>query len=163
MNSRFSKPRFSLWILPAGLIIGVILFIGLLVFSTLLRPQPGLAQEPTAILTVISAPTSTPTLHDLLESTTTPTPSPSSITIGGIGQGIFVQISGTGGNGLRLRKEPGTQSDVLFLGYEAEVFKVTDGPQELDGYIWWYLTAPYDVNRSGWAASNYLSVIETEP
>jgi len=79
------------------------------------------------------------------------------------GAGIYVQISGTGGDGLRLRQQPGTGSEVMFMGYEAEVFKVMDGPKEQDGYIWWYLTAPYDESRSGWAASNFLTVIELSP
>ena len=38
-------------------------------------------------------------------------------------------------------------------------FLVTDGPQQVDGHTWWYLTAPYDQTRSGWAVQDYLSVI----
>lgn len=83
-----------------------------------------------------------------------------SITIDGIQVGLFVQIYGTGGDGLRLRREPGTNADILFLGYESEVFKVVDGPKEADGFTWWYLTAPYDEKRSGWAASRFLRVID---
>jgi len=36
---------------------------------------------------------------------------------------------------------------------------VRDGPQEADGYTWWYLVAPYDENRAGWAASEFLAAI----
>ena len=32
------------------------------------------------------------------------------------------------------------------------MFLVEDGPQEVDGYIWWFLQAPYDETRNGWAA-----------
>ncbi|MGC8855692.1 MAG: SH3 domain-containing protein, partial [Anaerolineae bacterium] len=73
--------------------------------------------------------------------------------------GSFVQISGTEGEGLRLRSAPGLSSDQLFLGYDSEVFEVRDGPRQADGYIWWYLVAPYDETRAGWAAADYLSVV----
>ncbi|MEW6180050.1 MAG: SH3 domain-containing protein [Chloroflexota bacterium] len=95
-----------------------------------------------------------------LFSTPTATQPPLAITIDGIGIGVYVQISGTGGDGLRLRREPGINSEVLFLGYESEVFKVVEGPREADGFTWWYLTAPYDEKRSGWAASSFLRVID---
>ncbi|GIV66573.1 MAG: hypothetical protein KatS3mg047_0966 [Bellilinea sp.] len=118
------------------------------------------AAEATAVLTIVPAPTSTAAGQMSLFSTPTATPPALSITIDGISVGQFVQISGTGGDGLRLRREPGINADILFLGYESEVFKVMDGPEEADGFIWWYLTAPYDEKRSGWAASRFLRVID---
>lgn len=163
MNYRRSKPKFSLWIIPAGLMLGAVLLGVLIAAANVFRSENKAGQQATAVLTVIYAPTSTPFFLSTLAVTPSPTPGASGLTVGGIGQGIFVQISGTEGNGLRLRKDPGTNADILFLGYESEVFKVTDGPKEMDGYIWWHLTAPYDTNRSGWAASNYLTVIESEP
>lgn len=163
MNFRKSKFNFSLWIIPVGLGIGVVLFAVLITAANFLQPESEKTQKATAVLTIIYAPTSTPVFFSTLAVTPSATTGTSGLTIGGIGQGMFVQITGTGGTGLRLRKDPGTNAEILFLGYESEVFKVMDGPKELDGYIWWYLTAPYDANRSGWAASNYLSVIETEP
>jgi hypothetical protein len=42
---------------------------------------------------------------------------------------------------------------------DAEVFEVKEGPKEADGFTWWYLVAPYDTNRSGWAASKFLTVV----
>jgi len=163
VNSRRTKNRYSLWIIPAGLILGAVLLGVLLAAANIFRSGNEAVQDATAVLTVIYAPTSTPAFISTLAVTPSPTPGASGLTIGGIGQGIFVQISETGGNGLRLRKDPGTNADILFLGYESEVFKVTDGPKEMDGYIWWHLTAPYDANRNGWAASNYLTVIEMNP
>ncbi len=38
-----------------------------------------------------------------------------------------------------------------------------DGPKEANGYIWWYIVAPYDQNRAGWAAANFLSVVLPPP
>ena len=111
-----------------------------------------------ADLTMIPAPTSTPR--------TTPTLTPDPFQIGTptipadvIAVGGYVQITGTGGDGLRLRSAPGLTSELLFLGEDAEVFQVRDGPQEANGYIWWYLVAPYDETRSGWAAANFLTVV----
>ena len=77
----------------------------------------------------------------------------------GIGLGVFVQIQGTGQDGLRIRSGPGTDKATNFLGMDSEVFKVTDGPVQSDGFTWWFLVAPYDRNRNGWAASNYLTIV----
>ncbi|RJP47695.1 MAG: hypothetical protein C4583_16220 [Anaerolineaceae bacterium] len=116
--------------------------------------NPGLAP---AYLTLIPASTSTPlatpapTLDPLAS---TPTLPADVIVIGG-----YVQINGTGGDGLRLRSAPGLTSEQLFLGEDAEVFQVRDGPQEANGYIWWYIVAPYDESRAGWAAANFLAVV----
>jgi hypothetical protein len=62
-----------------------------------------------------------------------------------------------------LRATASTSGEIRFLGYESEVFLVTDGPKNADGYIWWYLTAPYDESRSGWAVADYLAPIEIQP
>jgi hypothetical protein len=111
-----------------------------------------------ADLTVIPAPTSTPNV--------TPTFTPDPLIVGTatlapdqIGVGGFVQITGTEGQGLRLRTDPGLNSAPVFLGYDEEVFEVRDGPQEADGYTWWYLVAPYDEGRAGWAAAEFLGAI----
>jgi hypothetical protein len=73
---------------------------------------------------------------------------------------MYVQITGTGGAGLRLRNSPGVNSPPLFLGMDSEAFQVTDGPQTADGFTWFHLVAPYDKQRAGWAVSNYLSIIQ---
>ena len=110
-----------------------------------------------ADLTMIPAQTSTP----LATPTLTPDPLVGTPTApaGMIASGVYVQITGTGGDGLRLRSAPGLTSELLFLGEDAEVFQVRDGPQEANGYTWWYLVAPYDESRAGWAAANFLSVV----
>jgi len=48
----------------------------------------------------------------------------------------------------------------LLLGSEAEVFRVQDGPREVDGYTWWYLVGPFDETRRGWAVANYLQIVQ---
>jgi hypothetical protein len=111
-----------------------------------------------ADLTMIPAATSTPL--------TTPTMTPDPLLVGtptlpsnAIAIGGYVQITGTDGDGLRLRSAPGLTGEQLFLGEDAEVFQVRDGPQESNGYTWWYLVAPYDEARAGWAAANFLLVV----
>jgi hypothetical protein len=114
-------------------------------------------------LNVIPAPTATvpaPTMTVPPQLTPTslvpPSPPPGVIAVG-----AYVQISGTGGDGLRLRTEPGLDNEVRILGSESEVFQVEDGPKDIDGYTWWYLVGPYDSSRRGWAVSNYLSVVQS--
>ena len=77
----------------------------------------------------------------------------------GIRIGEYVQITGTNGSGLRIRNNPGLSAQVNFYAMDNEVFLIQDGPIEQDEYTWWYLTAPYDINRSGWAAADFLVVI----
>ena len=142
-----------------GLAIALLGAIFAIIWSSL--PQGETQLMPTPILTVIPAPTAT----------LTPSASPISLTpsatstlmVGGTGNelqvGAYVQITGTGGDGLRLRAGPGTENEPIFLGREAEVFLVKDGPKEGSGYTWFFLEAPYDTTRSGWAVANYLQVI----
>ena len=114
----------------------------------------------TPVVTVIPAPTLTPTP---VPPTAIPSPTPTTIFFlpeGVIGVGAFVQVAGTEGAGLRMRSEPGLNSQVNFTALDSEVFLVIDGPVEADGYIWWLLEAPYDQNRNGWSAGNFLTPIE---
>jgi hypothetical protein len=76
-----------------------------------------------------------------------------------IGVGSSVQISGTEGSGLNIRENPGVATQVLFVALESEVFEVVEGPVEQDGLTWWRLITPMDAARSGWAASNYLTLV----
>jgi hypothetical protein len=108
-------------------------------------------------------PLPTATLRPILQTVAPPTQTAVPVLEGGIGVGMYVQITGTDGQGLRLRAGPGVGEAALFLGMDAEVFEVRDGPRNVDGYTWWYLTAPYDEKRSGWAAANYLTVVSERP
>lgn len=152
------NPRqlFNKWV-----ILGAILFAGFLVLITAIsigltsaRQNADVGFAP-ADLTVIAAPTSTssapatPTIDPFA-----PTPAPT-----GIALGNYVQITGTEGQGLRIRSEPGLNGESVFLGFDSEVFIIQDGPRESDGFIWWYLVAPYDETRVGWAASDFLTYI----
>lgn len=136
----------------AGFILIALIVIGFT--SPRLSPEVGFAP---ADLTLIPAPTHTPNVTPtptLDPNLVTPTPDPNAISVGG-----YVQISGTEGEGLRIRSAPGLTGETAFFGGESEVFVVRDGPQTADEYTWWYLVAPYDETRAGWAAADFLAVV----
>ena len=148
-------------VLIAALVIASVLLCTSLVYILVRRPAapaPDLTPA-SAVLTVIPAPTSTPrnlppTLTPI-PPTAMPSPTPAA---GEIAIGVYVQVA-TGGDALRVREEPGLSTAPLFLAFDSEVFLVTNGPQQADGYTWWYLTASYDASRAGWAAQDFLTVI----
>lgn len=151
------RPYLNRWV-----IIGTLGFAGTLLFITLIiigwtsprfSPEVGFAP---ADLTMIPAPTHTPNVTVVPTNDPLITPTLAANTIGISG---YVQISGTGNDGLRIRSAPGLNTETVFRGEEAEVFVVKDGPQSADGYTWWYLVAPYDETRAGWAAADFLAVI----
>lgn len=112
------------------------------------------------VMTVLEAATPTPARTQ--SAGTPPTATATLSPEWGIGLGAYVQVSGTGGDGLRLRDSPGLAGNTLFLARETEVFQVKDGPKEADGKVWWYLSAPYDSARSGWAVADFLQVISPQ-
>ena len=154
---------------PAGLInfwtvagaVGVALILGIatLLIVTFTRPA-GSVTPSRAVVTLIPASTATPpvTAEPTVSSLYIPTATPLA---GEIAVGAYVQITGTEGLGLRMRATPGLNGAFLFLSYDSEVFKVTEGPQERDGHSWWHLVAPYDETRTGWAAADYLSLVSS--
>lgn len=148
---------------PVTLITGFLMLVGLILVALTVvflgrSPDPSLGATPA--VTIIPAPTLTPTA---VPPTAVPSPTPTSIFFlpeGVIGVGAFVQVTGTAGAGLRMRAEPGLNSQVNFTALDSEVFLVIDGPVEADGYTWWHLEAPYDENRNGWSAGDFLTPIE---
>jgi hypothetical protein len=146
----------------AALVIAMLMLCSSVVYILATRHAiPVIAPGPvTAVLTIIPAPTGTPhamppTLTSLPPTPTLPpTPAP-----GEFGVGAYVQITNTGQEGLNIRAEPGLTSPVIFSGFDAEAFLITDGPQQVDGITWWHLSASYDTARAGWAAQDFLTVI----
>lgn len=114
----------------------------------------------TPMMTILEAATPTEVLAQ--STSTTPAATPTLSPEWGIALGAYVQVSGTGGDGLRLRDSPGLAGNTLFLARESEVFQVKDGPKQVDGKVWWYLSAPYDVARSGWAVADFLQMISPQ-
>lgn len=154
------RSRINLWVILGAAAVSGVLTLFLVGFLYLYPLPTDAGGKDLSLLTVVPAPTITPTMVILTpESTVTP----EGPVVDGIKVGIFVQISGTGGDGLRLRAGPGTDQAPRFLGYESEVFLVKDGPRLHGDYVWWFLEAPYDPTRSGWAVSKYLSVVGGTP
>lgn len=152
------KPYLNRWV-----IIGALAFTGLLLIITLIiigwtspRFSPNVGFAP-ADLTMIPAPTHTPSAPII--PTNDPLIATPTLAADTIGANAYVQISGTEGEGLRIRSTAGLNGETVFRGEEAEVFVVKDGPQTVDGYTWWYLVAPYDDTRAGWAAADFLAVV----
>lgn len=150
------RQLFNRWV-----IIGALVFAGLLLLITAIAIGLTTPRQTTTVgfvpadVTVIPAPTSTSSAPP----TPTIDPFAPSPTATGLVPGNYVQITGTAGQGLRIRAAPGLDGEFVFLGFDSEVFLIQDGPREVDGYTWWYLVAPYDENRAGWAAADYLSFI----
>lgn len=150
---------FRWWSIPLGILLGLLALLAFVYFAIGTKGAVQTSPETTAVITLIYAPTSTKIVYE----GTVPTPTPElGVITGSIEIGAYVTISGTEGQGLRLRTEPGTSSKIRFLGYESEVFKISDGPTEKDGYRWWNLVAPYDETRTGWAAADFLHPVELE-
>lgn len=151
------RPYLNRFVIFGSLIVaGILILITLILIgwtSPRFSPEVGFAP---ADLTMIPAPTHTPA------ATAIPTIDPLATAV--IDQTVinlngYVQITGTGSDGLRIRSAPGLTSETVFRGEESEVFLVKDGPQSADGYTWWYVVAPYDDTRAGWAAAEFLAVV----
>jgi hypothetical protein len=152
VNRSHLPDLFSSWTIVGSLVVA-----GCLILATVVaigwtagRQETQLGFTP-ADLTIIPPSTSTPLPTAPPANLVTPTPE------GQIGIETYVQITGTEGAGLRIRAEPGQGGETVFLGEEEEIFVVKDGPQIADGFTWWYLVAPYDETRAGWAAADYLA------
>lgn len=156
------KNYLNLKIILAAILFALVIFgifVGLL-WSSRAKNTP---QTPaTAILNIIDAPTETPMMQLATPTiATTPTATQPVPSQGGdIAIGDYVQVSGTGGDGLRLHKSAGVSSEVQYIAIESEVFVVKDGPMNADGYVWWLLQDPYSENAAGWGVANYLAIVQ---
>jgi len=144
------------WVILGALALaGFLLLITAVAIGLTSARQPSDVGFAPADVTVIPAPTGTsgapptPTIDPFATAT-----SPAGVAIGN-----YVQITGTEGQGLRIRAEPGLGGAFQFLAFDSEVFVIQDGPREVDGYVWWYLKAPYDETRVGWAAADFLTYV----
>ncbi len=153
-----------LWAL--GLASGLFVVTCIAIWSVVLvtRPTSGQVPTPTAVFIVlppdeaVANATATLILVDSPTPELTPTIPPPQVE-GVVQIGGLVQVVNTGGDGLRLRLEPGLAGEVNYLALEFEVLQVQNGPREVDGFIWWSLVAEADSTRNGWGAENWLQVV----
>lgn len=155
MNHNEWPPLLNIWTVLGALAVAACLLLITLISIGWTRPHlTGDVGFVPADLTILAPPTATAAPQPTATPAGTLTPPPNQIAVG-----AYVQITGTEGAGLRIRSAPGLNSDTVFRGEEAETFQVKDGPQQTDGYTWWYLVAPYDDTRAGWAAADFLAVV----
>ncbi len=147
------------WIIGGTVVTASILLVVAFFASGGLTPGEEDPYQGGAELMVIPMPTSTPTLPPTLTPIVLPTPTAQ--VDDGIQSGGHVRISGTEGEGLRLRVDPSLESDIIYLGLEGEIFLVREGPVDADGYIWWELEAPLNASRQGWAVSHFLLPVQS--
>lgn len=148
-------------IIIAAVLAGILGLYGFLTLSGL-SYQNSISGRATAFITVV-APENIPTQDfSFLYITPTPTIDPALGDLKGIAVGKYVQITGTEGAGLKIRASAGTNSAVNFIAADSEAFQVVDGPILQDDLVWWSLVTPYDQTRVGWAAANYLTLIDEQ-
>ncbi|MBN2677684.1 MAG: SH3 domain-containing protein [Anaerolineaceae bacterium] len=111
----------------------------------------------TAVITKIAVSTATITATLTYLDEITPVQTPDEY----FSSGAYVQIYGTGGIGLSIRAAPGIDNQARFVAMENEVFTIMDGPELKDGFFWWKVVSSYDENRQGWAAGQYLQIIQS--
>lgn len=121
--------------------------------NTGVNAPSGVQASSTEMITGQNAPTdlqlSGPTLAPVQIS-----PTPASIRIGSV-----IVVDGVDVNTLNVRSTTSlTESSILFRAQEGEIFNVIDGPQQASGFTWWQIQDPTDINRQGWAVSNFLAV-----
>lgn len=112
--------------------------------------------EGATLMTVIPAPTLTPTVYATAEPVTLDV---HYVSVDGLSVGAIVEISGTENTGLSIRPEPGLGGWINFVAGEGERFEIVDGPDAKNDYTWWKLQGVNDEERSGWAVSEYLKLI----
>ncbi len=115
--------------------------------------------QPAIEITVVAYQTGTATPRQNEESTVETlspllTPNPGEVVYFSIGE--LVEVFGTEGDGLRLRNAPGLGATINVLALENEVYEVRGGPEEMDGYVWWFLINPYDNEIQGWSVGIFL-------
>lgn len=149
------------WVLIGALVTAIVILLYGALFLTGKSYSNFSQNTPLAQVTVLAAgEIPTPDIR-LLE--ITPTPTAGAVeTSKGITVGDYVKIEGTSGSGLRIRSGPGLSTDTVFVANESDVYIVIEGPSEIDGLLWWKVKTPYDENRQGWAAADYLTRIISE-
>lgn len=147
------------WVIAGSILTASLLLAGSFLAAGQLTPSDQSIYSGEAIITVIPVPTYTPT--PLPTQPDFPVATPTIEQAVGIHVDGFVQILGTEGEGLRLRRDPSLDGEIVNVGLEGEIFLVIGGPTERDGYLWWQLEAPLNASRKGWAVSNYLEFAQS--
>jgi hypothetical protein len=151
----FLTPKVVL--IASGLWIGLCVIIGGSIY--LIHPPKVVEVVPTAVVTVVLAPT--PTEMIKVDTNATAQAASGTQTPGNTFHlGDYVKISDTDNQGLIIRSVPGISNKMLFVAAEGTVFEIKDGPVSAGDFTWWYLVSPADASQFGWAVSDYLKATE---
>lgn len=74
--------------------------------------------------------------------------------------GGTVEVVNTGGLGLKVRGNPGTASGVRASVPDGTRMRVSGGPTQKDGYVWWQVSGGFG---TGWVAANWIRPASTAP
>jgi len=147
------------WVIAGSVLIASLMLVGSFLAAGQMTPSDQSIYSGEAVITVIPVPTYTPT--PVPTQPDFPLVTPTVEQAAGIYVDGYVQISDTEGEGLRLRRDPSLEGEIVNVGLEGEIFLVIGGPEERDGYLWWQLEAPLNTTRRGWAVSNYLDFAQS--
>jgi hypothetical protein len=115
------------------------------------RIQPPEAAVAPTVPTVVRSATPRATRTPILPTPTrTPTATPVPTLAAGIEAGRTVEIM-TGG--LRGRRDPSVDAPIVARFRLGEVATILEGPQLVDGYVWWRIEGPSGI---GWSAQGSL-------
>ncbi len=128
--------------------------------------QPRISVPPASSLTPLSVPTLAPTISNRIQTVVPPEPLPTTTSTcidtpdTQLIVNEFGRVAAVADQVLNVRSEPGTQSSVLRTLDILEVFRVVDGPNCSDGYVWYQVAVD---NLKGWIAEGDASVYYVEP
>ena len=150
-TTKIERPNIAQWGCLVMLLGAIILTIlgGVWLFAR--NPSAPEGLQPTAVVWT-TTPTPVPAAA--------PTPTPASILPGTFGIGTRVEVIDTGGVGVSIRAEAHTNGERLDVANEGDTLLIVGGPEEADGYTWWFLRDESNAAREGWAVSDYLSPID---
>ena len=142
----------------AGAGLAAFMCLGVLFFQIFVFPILFPAAEQGADLRITPYSTETDAIHNnennIASTPATPIP-------GVFAVGIKVEITGTEGDGLRMRKNPGTDSEILYLAREGEDCIILEGPQIQENLIWWKIQSLEDQEKLGWSVQTYMATINS--
>lgn len=169
VRSRRAGASVPIWALVFVAALFLVTCVSLWAFLSFTRPTAPVATSSAVFIVITPAYSPVPPTHDPLVPTDTAAPSdggtqtdstptvPANQNPGFITLGTVVEVAHTDGAPLKLRAAPSLTGEVNYLALPSEVFKVQNGPTVADGFTWWYLVAPSDASRNGWAVENYLA------
>ncbi|NMC28810.1 MAG: hypothetical protein GYA45_01910 [Pelolinea sp.] len=137
-----------------GIILGIGFFILVLViiFSF---PNTKESALPTAVLNITPyLPTST--VSSAYQTETAVSTEQTTAIPGVFATNMRVRVSNTGGDGLKIHKEPAIESDTLTIASENSLWIIVEGPTINQSRIWWKIQSQ-DNGTTGWAVQDYLT------